>query len=94
MSQEANTKAVLEAIAILGGPVSAAKLLGVPGGRYQTVQGWVKSRVPAEYCPLIEDQTAKLGTRVVCERLRPDVRWSVLRSHSIAANDSDMRSAA
>mgnify|MGYP003584612425 CR=1 FL=1 len=37
------------------------------------VSKW-KDRVPAERCPEIEKQT---GVR--CERLRPDIDWSVLR---------------
>lgn len=34
-----------------------------------------RGRVPADYCPAIERETG-----VTCERLRPDVAWSVLRS--------------
>lgn len=94
MSHETQSKALQEAIAVLGGPVSAAKLLGVPGGRYQTVQGWLKCRVPADYCPLIEEQTALRGRRIICERLRPDIRWGVLRGADQAANDAQMIGAA
>lgn len=36
---------------------------------------WKKrKRVPAEHCPAIERETG-----VICERLRPDVPWDVLR---------------
>lgn len=62
------------AIRALGGPVRAAERLGVE--RYQTVQSWLRNRVPAEYCPLIERATDGL---VRCEDLRPDVAWDVLR---------------
>lgn len=61
----------------LGGVVNAASVLGVPDGRYQTLQSWVRNRVPAEYCPLIEQKTG-----VKCEELRPDVAWAVLRKPS------------
>lgn len=62
------------AVRILGGPVRAAERLGVE--RYQTVQSWLRHRVPAEYCPLIERAT---DGKVRCEDLRPDVAWDVLR---------------
>jgi hypothetical protein len=35
---------------------------------------WLVNRVPANYCPDIEDLTA-----VPCEELRDDVAWHVLR---------------
>jgi len=73
------SEAVKRAIAILGGPVKAAKLLAVKGERYQTVQSWVQNRVPAEYCPAIERETALAGEKVRCEEMRPDVQWAVLR---------------
>ena len=62
------------AVRLLDGPVKAARTLGVD--RYQTVQSWLRTRVPAEYCPLIEEAT---GGAVRCEDLRPDVKWAVLR---------------
>lgn len=67
------------AIRILGGPVQAARILNVNGGRYQTVQSWLATRVPAEYCPAIEGETRARGEAVMCEELRPDVQWGVLR---------------
>lgn len=33
-----------------------------------------RKRVPAEHCPAIERETG-----VLCERLRPDIPWAVLR---------------
>ncbi|WP_327212924.1 YdaS family helix-turn-helix protein [Ramlibacter sp. Leaf400] len=71
-----------KAIRLLGGPVRAAASIGVE--RYQTVQSWVRNRVPAEYCPLIERAT---DGAVRCEELRPDVAWDVLRAKA-AANDA------
>ena len=62
------------AIELLGGPVAAARRLDIE--RYQTVQSWLRNRVPAEYCPLIERAT---DGKVRCEELRPDVAWDVLR---------------
>lgn len=79
------------AIEVLGGPVAAARVLGVKGGRYQTVQSWLANRVPAEYCPLIERETRLKAAEandpnliVTCEQLRPDVQWSVLRAQAAA----------
>lgn len=73
------TEAAREAVRVLGGPTKAARLLRVPKERHQTVQSWMKSRVPAEYCPDVEAETRALGAVVHCERLRPDVRWGRIR---------------
>jgi DNA-binding transcriptional regulator YdaS (Cro superfamily) len=72
-------EAARHAIRLLGGPSKAARLLKVKNASHQTVQSWLKYRVPAEYCPEIEAQTRALGQVVPCELLRPDVRWSALR---------------
>lgn len=34
---------------------------------------------PADYCPTVEKLTELAGKRVMCESLRPDVEWGVLR---------------
>lgn len=68
--------AARKAIQLLGGPVAAARRLKVKGGSHQTVQSWLKTRVPAEYCPEIERE---LCGQVRCEELRPDMAWGVLR---------------
>jgi DNA-binding transcriptional regulator YdaS (Cro superfamily) len=77
------------AIALLGGPVKAAIALNVPGGRYQTVQSWLRNRVPAEYCPLIERETRARAAApdqvITCEQLRDDVAWDVLRQQATPA---------
>lgn len=78
--------AAARAIKILGGPVRAAITLKVPGFRYQTVQSWLRNRVPAEYCPVIERETRALGDTVTCEDLRDDVAWEVLRLQSVASD--------
>lgn len=79
MSQTNATEAARRAIQVLGGPVMAARRLGIKGNRYQTVQSWIANRVPADYCPLIEHETRALGSPVLCEEMRPDVMWSALR---------------
>jgi DNA-binding transcriptional regulator YdaS (Cro superfamily) len=73
------------AVQVLGGPVQAARLLNVKDHRHQTVQSWLKNRVPAEYCPVIERETRRLGRTVPCEDLRPDMAWDVLRMQSAPA---------
>ena len=80
-------EAAARAIAILGGPVAAARLLNVKGHRHQTVQSWLKNRVPAAHCPALERETRRIATErgdpsltVLCEELRRDVAWSVLRN--------------
>lgn len=73
-------QAALAAIEALGGPVNAARLLLPPGGKYQTIQSWLKSQVPSDYCPAVERETVAVGKPVRCEDLRPDVDWSVLRT--------------
>lgn len=82
------------AIAILGGPSQAARVLNVKDHRHQTVQSWLKNRVPAEYCPAIEEATRAIAVEredasleVTCEELRPDVRWGVLREKVDATTD-------
>ena len=80
--------AARQAIKSLGGPVRAAQILNVPSARYQTVQSWLRTRIPAEYCPSIERELCRAAlqdpnvVRVTCEQLRPDVDWGVLRQPS------------
>lgn len=69
-------QAARQAVVLLGGPVQAARRLNVKDHRHQTVQAWLRTRVPAEYCPLIERE---LKGQVTCEQLRPDIEWGVLR---------------
>lgn len=71
--------AAARAIAVLGGPVAAARILRVKDERYQTVQSWIANRVPSDYCPTIERETRLRGDVVSCEELRSDVAWAVLR---------------
>ncbi len=62
------TAPIDKAIELMGGPVAAARTLGLSG--YQVVQQWRRTRVPAEYCGAIEQATAG---QVKAEDLRPDV---------------------
>jgi len=63
------------AINLMGGLKVAQERLGV--NTYQALQQWRVNRVPAEYCPAIEDAT---DGAVRCEDLRPDINWAVLRN--------------
>ena len=69
-----------EAVACVGGLRALASGLRIATS---TPAMW-KSRgsIPAEYCPGIERLTRERGAPVLCERLRPDVDWAVLRSKS------------
>lgn len=70
-----------KAAEILGSQNAIAVLCGVSKG---AVSQWKDDgrKVPAEYCPLIEDATKGA---VRCEHLRPDVNWSVLRGKTLKA---------
>lgn len=72
-------EAARRAVDLLGGPVNTARLVLGDGSKYQTVQSWLTNRVPADHCPAIERETRVIGDAVMCETLRPDVDWSVLR---------------
>jgi DNA-binding transcriptional regulator YdaS (Cro superfamily) len=58
-----------------------ASALGV---KQPTISEWLRGdrRVPAERCPEIERATRDRGQPVLCEELRPDVAWSVLREQA------------
>lgn len=72
----ASRAATARAIEILGGQNAATRILGVSR---QVVQHWIKTRVPAEQCPGIERATRERGQAVLCEAMRPDVPWQILR---------------
>jgi len=78
-TKTASQLAAIRAVELLGGPVNTARVLNVKDHRHQTVQSWLRNRVPTEYCPLIERETAARGAVIRCEELRPDVAWEVLR---------------
>lgn len=76
--------AVKHAIGVLGGPTKAARLLNVKGHRPQTVRAWLRTRVPENWCLLIEQATREKGAPVFCEAMRPDVAWHVLRGNPLS----------
>ncbi len=78
-----NTLSPLDrAIKALCGPIGLAKAIGLRN--YQSVQGWKQKKVPAGHCPAIERATRAVGQPVLCEELRPDVDWVVLRQNAVA----------
>jgi len=75
------------AIDTLGGPTKAAALIteaamatgtARPISR-QSVEYFVRERVPAEFCPLVEQLTRARGKAILCEQLRPDIAWGEVR---------------
>ena len=66
-------QSIEQAISVAGGVKALASAIGVPA---QSVYFWRdgKRRIPAEYCPSIEELTG-----LPCEAMRPDVKWYVLR---------------
>lgn len=78
----------------LGGQAALASALGYSDRR--NVAPWFKDggpRFPAEHCPKVEMATRALGDPakvVICEDLRRDVRWDVLR---LQAAGSDQQAA-
>jgi len=77
-------KSYLElAIEVVG---SQTKLAEAIGGKVKTghIYYWLQSGVvPAEHCPAIEGTTRAAGKTVLCEQLRPDIPWGLLRGHAV-----------
>lgn len=74
---------VKRAIDVLGsGSALAAAIDRSPQFVSQLLKG--DRDVPADLCPVIEEATRAAGNPVLCEELRPDVRWSVLRQQAAA----------
>lgn len=73
---DANTPPLARAIAILG---NQTKLAEAVGRKQQSVNEVVRrgSRVPAEWCPLIEKAT---GGKVTRHQLRPDLFGNMARA--------------
>lgn len=62
-----------KAIDLMGGTNQVVRKLKLNG--HATVYQWrVQKRVPAKYCPLIEEETG-----IQCEYLNDEVPWHVLR---------------
>jgi DNA-binding transcriptional regulator YdaS (Cro superfamily) len=81
-------QALLRAAEVLGGQSALASALGFADRRH--VWPWFNTsrRVPAEHCPGIERATRERGKPVLCEELRPDVAWSVLREQAAPAESA------
>lgn len=71
--------ALMRAAEVVGGQAALASAIGFSDRRH--VWPWFNTdrRVPAEHCPAIERATRERGAPVLCEELRPDIPWSVLR---------------
>jgi DNA-binding transcriptional regulator YdaS (Cro superfamily) len=83
MSTEDPTKQALRRAAdVVGGQAALASILGF--ANRTGVWPWFNTdrKVPAEYCPAIERATKAKGQPVLCEELRPDVEWGVLREQA------------
>ncbi len=74
--------ALIRATEILGGQAALASVLNYEDRRH--VWPWLNTdrRFPPEHCPLVERATRDKGQPVLCEELRPDVAWDVLRMQS------------
>lgn len=73
-SMSPETQSLNNAIKAAGGIAAFARSLGLKS--HSVANQWRLTRVPAEFCPDIENLT---GVR--CEELRPDVNWAVLRKN-------------
>lgn len=70
-------EAACRAIARMGGPVAAARLLEQCGG-YQAIQSWRMSGVPVRHCVKVSEATG-----MTVQELRPDdwqLYWPVLEA--------------
>lgn len=74
--------ALIRAAEVVGGQAALASAIGFTDRRH--VWPWFNTdrRVPAEHCPAIERATRERGSPVLCEELRPDIPWSVLRDQA------------
>lgn len=74
-------KAALQRAAdVLGGQAALAAIVGYPDRRHVWPYFNTDRPFPAEKCPAVERATREKGRPVLCEELRPDVAWSVLRT--------------
>lgn len=75
-------EALRRAAEVLGGQAALAFACGFEDRRH--VWPWFNTdrKVPAEHCPAIERATRAAGQSVLCEELRPDIPWGVLREQT------------
>lgn len=60
-----------------------AEALGVTKGMVSNVVNG-RRPIPAHWCPIIESETAGA---FVCEQLRPDIQWHVVRENGVVTRD-------
>ncbi|WP_084300419.1 YdaS family helix-turn-helix protein [Microvirgula aerodenitrificans] len=74
---------IRDVIQAAGGALAIAKRREIG---LSAVHNWpLRGRIPADHCPTLEQMCA--GT-FVCEQMRPDVEWSVIRGQSTAVFSS------
>lgn len=80
--------AIERAIKCFGSQAAMASALGV---KQPTISEWLRGdrQVPAERCPIIERETRARGQPVLCEELRPDIAWGVLREQVAPTADGN-----
>lgn len=86
MSTDTPEKAALRrAATVIGSQQALAVVCGYTDRR--NVWPWFKTDrpIPAELCPAIEEATTAAGSPVLCEELRPDVAWHVVRGKAAPA---------
>ena len=74
-------------VAAFGSQVELARAIGVSPGR---VAQWRRRGIPAERCFEIEQQSRAIAAKrgdpalvVLCEELRPDLDWAVVRENPL-----------
>jgi DNA-binding transcriptional regulator YdaS (Cro superfamily) len=83
--------ALRRAADILGGQAALASVLGYSDRRGVWPYFHTDRQFPAEHCPKVEQVTRERGQPVLCEELRPDVPWSVLREQSADWDGAERR---
>lgn len=71
----------LAAIDVFGSQAAMARAIQKPVQLINQIKQGARP-MPDGWAPLIEQKTAELGTRVLCEDLAPSVNWAYLRSGS------------
>jgi len=78
------------AVSVVGSQRELARRLNVTASAVnQCLNG--RCQIPAAWCPQIEAIT---GRRVLCEELRPDIQWGVLRAPMPAPGKEEQKGAA
>lgn len=76
------------AASVVGSYAELARRLGVSRGaphQWLPTEKNPSAKVPLEHCMPIERLTREMGAPVLCEQLRPDQDWAVLRENPRAA---------